>query len=301
MPDIGRSLRRNLETAWAVGVIAFIAGVVSATVIAKSQSSLAITVVVSLSGSLVATHIAYVVDSSRKANLRATFRTEKLLDELLRSSGITRLMLKIENPFLRFLKDRLMKEVVPALRQLAGEDSNVFETMGEYMAWATPRILSLNRGGVILAVCGDKDWGDPAVKGFHDANCRAARAGVRVVRIFLHWDQFGFPEGEEAVIDQHCECEAEGCDIVALEIQAPVALELAEHYHLPRGFGMTYIQSSPENRVALIHWGLAGKNQGGVRLSSPLLADDILRIHKELETRATKCRRSTKKVRLQDS
>jgi hypothetical protein len=279
-------LGRILESSWSVGLVTFIGGLISAAILQTSQSAPARTVSISLIAALVLTNVARLINSARDGVKEEMKRTRETAAQALRTHEMGRLVAEIQKPFLRYIAKRLLDNTHAALRQLAGQNGNVLRNQGEYMNLATPRIQALGEGGSILALCGDKDWDDEAVKDFNEANCAAAMRGARVERVFLQLHSGSFSPGEQSVIDMHFAARQAGAQITAYLVPPNPARELANDYCMPQGFGFTYISSTRDQRFVLVHWGLEGSDRDGLRLESPVLIPIFEEIFNEARRRA---------------
>lgn len=279
-------LDRILESSWSVGLVTFIGGLMSAAILQTWQSPPGRAASISLIAALVLTNVARLINSARAGVEEEMKRTRKTAAQALRTHEMGRLFAEIQKPFLRYIATRLLNNTYEALRQLAGQSGNVLRNQGEYMNLATPRIQALREGGAILALCGDKDWDDEAVKDFNKANCAAAMRGVRVERVFLQLHPDGFSPHEQTVIEMHSAAKQSGAPITPYLVPPRAARELSSDYCMPQGFGFTYISSTNDQPVVLVHWGLEGSERDGLRLDSPVLVPIFEEIFKEARRRA---------------
>lgn len=195
MPGKRDVVGRVLESSWSVGLVTFIGGLLSAVTLQISQSAAARTLSISLIAALVLTNVARLINSARDGVKEEVERTHEMAARAMRTLEMGRLIEEIRKPFLRHVADRLLQNTHAALSQLAGRNGNMFRNQGEYMSWATPRVQALGEGGRILALCGDKDWDDGAVRSFNQANCAAARRGALVQRVFFSSTPMAFRLG----------------------------------------------------------------------------------------------------------
>lgn len=277
--------KQFLDSAWSVGVISFGGGLASAAVVYFSADPAARTIGISLIASLVTVNVVKHIhtvreDLRREMKLRAAaIESTVVAVDLARSVG------EIRKAFLRQVGARMMNRVEVGVAQLAGYANNTFANQGDYMLWATPRIEFLPPTGAVLAVCGDKDWEDDAVRAFNRTNCEVAARGCRVERIFLQYDAAGFSRGEQEVLNEHLAAEKRGANIVPYVVPPRDATRLVDDYLLPPGFGFTLIHGGIEP-VVLVHWGLADDRRGGLYITAPEVVREFERIYGEFRQRA---------------
>lgn len=267
------SVEKFVDKAWKVGGLNLFFGLAAAAVIHLVPGLTGGTAAFALLLAAAVTSLSYLILHNRR-----------ILQRVLQSSRLGECLADIDSPFLRHLSDRLLAETCNAVKQLSSS-RNRFQNPGQYMAWAIPRLQELEAGAEVLAVCGDKPWGTPAVLNFHEANYDAARRGATVKRIFLQRTS-RFPRREMDVLDEHWKVRQEPAEIYPLIVRPEQVRGLVGDYRLPEGFGMTLIKSTTRKPVAMVHWGFSGANRGGSYFEDPFIVAQFEQIFAELSENA---------------
>jgi hypothetical protein len=101
---------------------------------------------------------------------------------------LTKTYFGITQPELRQVKDRMLRDALDRMRQLAVRKTSEELSTGEYYEWLLPMLRDVKRGEKVIAVSlmFDTEWDDSEVeRKFIEENIAASRRGATVDRVFV--------------------------------------------------------------------------------------------------------------------
>jgi hypothetical protein len=251
------------------GVIAFTGGLTVLcleAILRKSNVTLPVIGPVSLLLSLLVFSLGWTLERHRKA-IEEIIRQESLDLERRLHVDLARIGAKVAEPYLLYLRDQMLLSVRRPMLQLVDKGRSL-KTVRDCTAKLIEAIEALDkRVPEVLAICGQKAWGDPDVKEYYETNYQKSLEGVRIKRIFIQERDKVFSGEEKKVLETHLSDEYS--NVEARVIFAEDLQHLTD-YRLPPGFGFAILGGT-----VIVHWGL-GSNvpEAGRRFDDPWFIEE---------------------------